>query len=348
MELKRTLNLFCITPPGKAAFDLSLFYACIFKDYSEEEGLEGRDDATPTLSADGSVVQFQSAFHVTTLAELAEGSLRKRFRKRRLTTLPLHFTKDVSIGVELYALAVVQRKSPPVALDAMTNAPLRSETKWLCEDTGAYLTPDQIKRYVEVGGKRVYFSRDDVVQIKHYDAPGLQVICFKPLSALKWNENVRAPYFVYPSEGYIEGSTKAFIALLSAMVRKRKFALARLIARKSSEPRLVALVPQEEVADELGQVQPSGFHVVFLPYLDDIRDIPVESREHPTRDKIDAAKTLIAKLKLADVPSFENPGAFRADENRGVGRREVVCTSAFLIRLAFCGCPVCVVVHHHL
>lgn len=304
VELKRTLNLFYITPPGKAKFDLSAFYSCVFKDYS----LENEDDEEPSLGADGSVVQFQSAFPVTSLEDLSEGSLRKRFRKRRLTTFPLHITKDVSIGVELYALAVVQKKNPPVALDATSNTPLKSETKWLCEDTGAYLTPDQIKRYIEYGGKRVYFSRDDVVQLKYYDSPGLQIICFKPISSLKWNDNVRAPYFVYPSEGYIEGSNKAFVALLTAMVKKQKYALARLIARKTSEPRLVALVPQEEVADELGQVQPSGFTVVFLPYLDDIRDITVEGHERATQEKVDAAKTLISKLKLVEVPSFENPG----------------------------------------
>ncbi|RLN72255.1 hypothetical protein BBJ28_00013948 [Nothophytophthora sp. Chile5] len=266
-ELKRTLNLFYVTPPGKESFDLTKFYACAFKDYStEEDGDETESD-----------VSFQPAFPVGSLDELMEGSLRKRFRKRRLTTIPLHITRGVSIGVELYALVVTQRKNTAVALDASTNTPLKTETKWLCEDTGAYLTPDQIKKFIGYGGKRVYFARDDVVEIKHYDAPGLQLICFKPLSSLKWNENIRAPYFVYPCDGYIEGSSTAFMALLNSMVKKGKFALARLIARKSSEPRLVALVPQEEMSDEMGQVQPSGFNVVFLPYLDDIRDIPVES-----------------------------------------------------------------------
>ncbi|GAB9463970.1 Atp-dependent dna helicase 2 subunit [Globisporangium polare] len=304
VELKRTLNLFYITPAGKDKFDLSKFYACVFKDYSLEP--DDADDE-PVVAADGSVIQYQPAFSVDSLEDLMEGSLRKRFRKRRLTSFPLHITKDVSIGVELYALAVVQKKSSPVALDATTNMPLKSETKWLCEDTGAYLTPDQIKRYIEYGGRRIYFSPDDVVQIKHYDAPGLQVIAFKPISTLKWNSNIRSSYFLYPSEGYIEGSSKAFVALLNAMAKKQKYALARLIARKSSEPRLVALLPQEEVADELGQVQPSGFNVIFLPYLDDIRDIPVEAHESASAEQVDAAKALISKLKLTEVPSFENP-----------------------------------------
>ncbi|TMW66490.1 hypothetical protein Poli38472_004255 [Pythium oligandrum] len=299
VELKRTLNLFYITPPDKDAFELSKFYSCVFKDFSAD------DDETMSMTDDA---LLQPAFPVSSLEDLMEGSLRKRFRKRRLTTFPLHITKDVSIGVELYALAVVQRKTYPVSLDASTNTPLKSETKWLCDDTGSYLTPDQIKKYIAYGGKRVYFSRDDVVQIKYYDAPGLQLICFKPLSSLNWNDNIRAPYFVYPCDGYIEGSSTAFLALLNSMVKREKYALARLIARKTSEPRLVALVPQEEAYDELGQVQPSGFHVVFLPYLDDVRDVQVDAPESAASDdQVTAAKELISKLKLAELPSFENP-----------------------------------------
>ncbi|KAF1786597.1 Ku70, bridge and pillars domain [Phytophthora cactorum] len=302
-ELKRTLNLFYIAPPGKENFDLAKFYGCSFKDFSAEEDEEMVDNEA----------SFQPAFPVSSLDDLMDGSLRKRFRKRRLTTFPLHITKGVSIGVELYALVVVQRKNTPVALDASTNTPLKTETKWLCEDTGAYLTPDQIKKYIDYGGKRVYFTRDDVVEIKHYDAPGLQLICFKPLNSLKWNDNIRSPYFVYPCDGYIEGSSTAFMAIQNSMFRKQKFALARLIARKTSEPRLVALVPQEEENDEMGQVQPSGFNVIFLPYLDDIRDIPVEAVTNVDQEKIDAAKHLISKLKLTEAPSFENP-ALALDE----------------------------------
>ncbi|CEG40410.1 atp-dependent dna helicase 2 [Plasmopara halstedii] len=298
-ELNRTLNLFFITPPGKENFMLYRFYGCCFKDFAA-------NDRDSIVDND---VSLQPAFPVSSLDDLIDGSFRKRFRKRRLTTFCFHITKGVSIGVELYALVVVQRKNTPLALDAITNAPLKTETKWLCEDTGAYLTPDQIKKYIDYGGKRVYFTRDDVVEIKHYDAPGLQLICFKPLKSLKWNENIRSPYFIYPCDGYIEGSSVAFMALLTSMVRKKKFALARLIARKTSEPRLVALVPQEEENDEMGQVRPSGFNIIFLPYLDDIRDIDISNGRviYVEQEKIDAAKNLILKLQLTETPSFENP-----------------------------------------
>ncbi|GMF65339.1 unnamed protein product [Phytophthora lilii] len=329
-DLKRTLNLFYITPPGKVNFDLSKFYGCSFKDFSVDEDEEVGNELT-----------LQPAFPVASLDDLMDGSLRKRFRKRRLTTFPLHITKGVSIGVELYALVVVQRKNTPVALDASTNIPLKTETKWLCEDTGAYLTPDQIKKYIDYGGKRVYFTRDDVVEIKHYDAPGLQLICFKPLSSLKWNENIRSPYFMYPCDGYIEGSSTAFMAILNSMVKKNKFALGRLIARKTSEPRLVALIPQEEENDEMGQVQPSGFNVIFLPYLDDIRDIPAEAvmngkLNHYTSAASGGRKTTTKKSAKAKAGKPEAEATFDREEwaalvaSNAIQKKTVAQLKAFL------------------
>ncbi|GMF53034.1 unnamed protein product [Phytophthora fragariaefolia] len=310
VQLKRTLNLFYINPPEKANFNLSAFYGCSFKDFSMAEDDEGFENEA----------SYQPAFPVGSLDELMDGSLRKRFRKRRLTTFPLHITKGVSIGVELYALVVVQRKNTPMALDASTNTPLKTETKWLCEDTGAYLTPDQIKKYIDYGGKRVYFTRDDVVEIKHYDAPGLQLICFKPLGSLKCNENIRSPYFVYPCDGYIEGSSTAFAAILNSMIRKEKFALARLIARKTSEPRLVALVPQEEESDEMGQVQPSGFNVIFLPYLDDIRDIPVD----PVTNELQKHYSVVQALALdEEVLDFDETKDTTLPDTEGFGHDKV-------------------------
>lgn len=43
--------------------------------------------------------------------------------------------------------------------------------------------------------------------------------------------------------------------------------------RHGSEPRLVALLPQQEVSDDYGdQVAAPGMHMVFLPFSDDIRE----------------------------------------------------------------------------
>ncbi|KAL0591675.1 hypothetical protein ABG067_000817 [Albugo candida] len=147
------------------------------------------------------------------------------------------------------------------------------------------------------------------MEMKFAGTPSFELICFQSIDSLRDCDNIRSPYFIFPCDAFIEGSTKALIALLLAMEKKKMYGLARMIARKYSEPRYVALLPQREENDELGQIRPTGFHVIFLPYLDDIRDIRVDNHEIPTVDKeaVNLAMTMIEKLELADVPRFENP-----------------------------------------
>ncbi|OQS05508.1 ATP-dependent DNA helicase 2 subunit [Thraustotheca clavata] len=295
MELKRSIQLFYMPPPAKESFSLSSFYSRMFME--------------ATMLAQDDLSTLQPAYAIHTYQEMMEESLRKRFRKRRLTTLSWTIAKGIAIGVELYALTVKQAKPSPINLEAETNSILKTETKWLCDETGMYLTPEQVKKYIEYGKQRVYFSSDDMVELKYFDAAGLQLLGFQPKSLLKDHENLRAPYFIYPAEGYIEGSTVAFVALLQSMVKKDVMAIARLIVRKNTPPRLVAIVPQEEIYDDQGQIQPSGFNLIFLPYVDDVRNLRADhnSQRDPTLDQVDAAKKVIQSLTIKEVPSFQNP-----------------------------------------
>lgn len=57
------------------------------------------------------------------------------------------------------------------------------------------------------------------------------------------------------------------------MARKEKIAIGFFLARVSSRPQMVALIPQVEKIDEHSGVQilPPGIHLCQLPYADDIR-----------------------------------------------------------------------------
>lgn len=72
------------------------------------------------------------------------------------------------------------------------------------------------------------------------------------------------------------------------------------------------LLPQEEVLDKQGgQVRPPGFHVIIMPYADDIRPVPVDRlAAEATDEQIDAAKAFVEKLALKgrfDPLVYENP-----------------------------------------
>ena len=60
----------------------------------------------------------------------------------------------------------------------------------------------------------------------------------------------------YPDESSLVGSRVAFTALLEQMVAKNRGALASLVTRERTAPKLVALLPQPEVLDECVAVDP--------------------------------------------------------------------------------------------
>jgi len=59
------------------------------------------------------------------------------------------------------------------------------------------------------------------------------------------------------------------------MVKKGKIGLVRALTRRNASPSFCALLPQEEGEGE-GWAEPSGFHLIPLPFADDIRAAPVE------------------------------------------------------------------------
>lgn len=89
-----------------------------------------------------------------------------------------------------------------------------------------------------------------------------------------------------------------------------------IIRRTNALPKIAVLFPQEEVLDKQGvQVRPPGFHVIIMPYADDIRPVPVDRLPaEATDEQIDAAKAFVEKLALKgrfDPLVYENPCKFR-------------------------------------
>eukprot|EP00494_Astrolonche_serrata_P028736 UN29003 len=131
---------------------------------------------------------------------------------------------------------------------------------------------------------------------------------FKPFERLKPYHNLKPAYFMYPDEPQVEGSTVCFSALLEEMIKLGKIAICRFIYRKSSVPRFAALLPQKETFNEHDeQEKPPGFHVIFLPYADDIRKIPLAPKKVADENLILQAKKVIQKLSLVRFPEYVNP-----------------------------------------
>ncbi|KAI9456788.1 SPOC like C-terminal domain-containing protein [Russula earlei] len=159
-------------------------------------------------------------------------------------------------------------------------------------------------------GRRVFYTAEEVRSLRTLDLePGLKLLGFKDRSELAFEDNVRHSLFIYPDEGTYAGSRRTFTALLSSMIKKGKIALVRALTRRNASPSFCVLLPQE--GEDEGWAEPSGFHLIPLPFADDIRAAPIEAGFRAGKELIDAAKSFISKLALRNgtypPDSYPNP-----------------------------------------
>ena len=122
---------------------------------------------------------------------------------------------------------------------------------------------------------------------------------------MKLHHNIKHSYFIYPDESSVKGSTRLFADLLDRMAEKEKIAVCRYIARSYSMPRLVALIPERDSKSIC------GFHMITLPFADDLRDFKKPEKPAETSDEqVSKALEIIENLKVPSgftASSFENP-----------------------------------------
>uniref|UniRef100_A0A182TCR8 ATP-dependent DNA helicase 2 subunit 1 n=1 Tax=Anopheles maculatus TaxID=74869 RepID=A0A182TCR8_9DIPT len=106
-----------------------------------------------------------------------------------------------------------------------------------------------------------------------------------------------------------------FRALYEKCLEKDQVAFCMLTMRRKQPAKLVALVPQQELAhDPLGEAdRHCGFRVEFIPFAGDIRKLPMlEEVTVPevTAEQTDLFKKMIKKVKFKFHPShFEDPSS---------------------------------------
>jgi len=252
----------------------------------------------------------ETPLSVSSLADLTDSILSKTVTKRSADHLKFNLGAGLTIALSSYNLLRKSSKPSKQKLASDTNEEVVSSRNWVHPITRTPLLPSDMNRFVEYGGKNIQMSADEVKAVGSVgsDQPSLKLCGFKRVSSLKLGDHVRAPQFLYPHEAHVVGSKMVFSALLQRCQARQVAAICQYKPRASSKLCCVALVPQmEENAEGGGQERPPGFHVVFLPYLDDLRkipDIPLTSTNPP--ESVEAAKEVIAKLKLKKFVPVEN------------------------------------------
>ncbi|CAI9117358.1 OLC1v1018735C1 [Oldenlandia corymbosa var. corymbosa] len=278
-------------------FHVNLFYA-------ELLGLEG-DELTQFTALAGE--RFE---------DMKEQLRKRMFKKRKIRRLTFIIANGISIEVNTYALIRPTNPGTITWLDSVTNIPIKSDRSIICTDTGSLL-PDSAQRIQSYKNEDVMLSVDEVSEIKRVSTGHLRLLGFKPLSCLKDYHNLKPSTFIFPSDEEVLGSTCVFVALHRSMLQLNRFALA--FYGGSTNPRLVALLAQDEIISSGGQVEPPGMHMIHLPYSDDIRhieDLHVETdalAPRTTDDQAQKAAALVRRVDLRDfsVCQFSNPALQR-------------------------------------
>eukprot|EP01025_Chloroclados_australasicus_P005593 TRINITY_DN11721_c0_g1_i2.p1 TRINITY_DN11721_c0_g1~~TRINITY_DN11721_c0_g1_i2.p1 ORF type:complete len:646 (+),score=98.52 TRINITY_DN11721_c0_g1_i2:146-2083(+) len=282
-----------------------------------QEGLQTKHENEIDYSVD-EVVEEENVY--IRLEDLQEFTKYKQQRKRTTGSMRFKFYDGFEIAVQMFALAMPSNKGQTRSLNALNNEVLVSKTAYVRSDTGAPLKKDEVQYAYEVpsGDKsrfpQVVLTIEEKRKLKFTKEIGLLLLGFKSMEEFKPYWQLRPATFLYPDEKRIGGSFTAFIALYTAMLNKNKFALCRYVRNASSPPKLVALVPQMEVADETGdQVDPPGFQMIYLPFADNIKtpeedpSVAGMARVKADEEHVAACEKIIAKLQLEDFSGKDVP-----------------------------------------
>lgn len=143
---------------------------------------------------------------------------------------------------------------------------------------------------------------------------------------MKPGHNLRTSWLMRPDDKKAVNSSTTMRSFLKVLEEKDFVAICCIRKRSNEIARLHALVPQSEVRRDRKLITPEGFHVVPLPYADDVRSLPVgfelaqegERGGAPSREAIDAAKQLVKSVNLGknftnslESGDLRNPGLLR-------------------------------------
>lgn len=259
--------------------------------------------------ANGDSGERRIPYPIEKCEDLLRCVLKEDHRKRAIGRIKFHLSEDLYIGLNMYSSIRKSTGPPKVRLNSRTNERVKSVRQLINMATGAVMLPADIKMKVFVGGKDIYFTTTEKKNLSQVMEPGITLLGFKPKNQINLLDQCRPCSFLYPDEEMVEGSHLLFSALLEQCLEKDKIAICWMTPRKGSYPHLVALLPQREVTDEKDcQLVPEGFHVVYLPFGEYFRDIPVEIAQKPSEEQVDAAKRLVNHLEFQYKESmFPNP-----------------------------------------
>lgn len=315
---------FFIATPEKP-FEPSKFYSSVLL----PNVLNDEDDDTGVLPESISITRIDDLLSQMRFHEVP---------KRAIFSIPFQLADGFVISIKGYGLVTEQKKGTYKYFvdlgDRMEVA--NSRTVYVDEDQQAEVDKTKMVYGMALGaapvegasddegeggdtvcrvvpsGKRPFYTADEIMSFRTLDLePGIKLLGFKDPEELAFEDNVKHSVFIYPDELKYSGSKRTFAALLKKMIEKKKIGLVLALTRRNFAPVFCAMLPQAESTEEGGWNEPAGFHLIPLPFADDIRAAPLETAFRAPDELKDAARVWIDKLCVKDgtypPDSYPNP-----------------------------------------
>lgn len=166
----------------------------------------------------------------------------KVYSKRNAFAIPFIIGENLKFGVRGFNLFMEKKKPTHTYTDRKSGLPVAPQTSYICNTTGKVLA--EYSFYYEFGGARVKFSKDQVQTMKSGGDPGMVLLGFRSLKDIKSKFNIRSSIFMAPDENQIIGSSSIFMHFLERCHARNKAPICKLVSRKNTSAKLVALLPQ--------------------------------------------------------------------------------------------------------
>ncbi|KAI9557726.1 hypothetical protein GHT06_017555 [Daphnia sinensis] len=204
-----------------------------------------------------------------TADELLSKICLKGQKKRPVANLVFNLDSDTKFGVKLYNLIRPAPTPKRMQLDKRTNEIVKSVTTKFNAETAETLLPSELMKSTTVCGEKVRLDKNDLTSLKSKFAVGFTLLGFKPIEKLKFHLYLSPASFIYPDEDLVKGCRFLFGVLMDRCQVRGLAPLCILKCTAATKPRIVALLPHAEKDPE----QPSvfGSHVIYLPFLNDVR-----------------------------------------------------------------------------
>ena len=249
---------------------------------------------------------------------------------------------DGTFALPFTVVHLVQKttKPAPKYVDAEDHQDLRTETVYLDKESGEVVAPK--KSYLEIGPEKQKVIVKNAEKQATYAASknfhanacklGMHCLGFVDTSEVTQRDRLLKGQgkFVRADET-VFGGKEAFSALLTACAERHVSVLCADVYNAKSQVKYVALIPQVENDAYLGV--PAGFHVVKVPFRDDLRQ-PEKAigksapQTSATEDQIQAAEALVESLELQEyhptrISNPELQAHYKALEAIALNKRKV-------------------------